>query len=321
MKLKKRKISRYVKYALLCAALLSFAAAIIIYPERYVNCCFQGFAMWAECVLPSLFPFMVITLIFVKTGIAEKASLPLKRVTGIFKLPPAAGACFLLSLCSGYPAGSRVLTEFYENGSISSTDCKKLAPLCSTSGPLFIIGSVGYKMFGDKYAGIKILIAHILAVTVSSLLISLFSRKSADQPLKRAPADKNVLYNAFYGAVISVTVAGGFIAFFFVFAKFFADFNLLLPLEKFLCLFLNETNAAAICTGLIEATTGCRAIALSGASKLNVALAGFLITFGGVSILLQQLSYLTKAQIKPLRFIAVKLLQAFLCFGILMLIA
>lgn len=321
MKLKKRKLSKYIKYAFLCAALLSFAAAIIIYPERYVNCCFQGFAMWAECVLPSLFPFMVITLIFVKTGIAEKASLPLKRVTGIFKLPPAAGACFLLSLCSGYPAGSRVLSEFYESGSLSSDDCKKLAPLCSTSGPLFIIGSVGFKMFGDKYAGVKILLAHILAVTVSSLVISLFTKKSAAAPLKRAPADKNVLYNAFYGAVISVTVAGGFIAFFFVFAKFCADFNLLYPLEKFLCFFLSEENSSAVCTGLIEATTGCREIAVSGANKLNIALAGFLITFGGVSILLQQLSYLTKAQVKPVRFILIKLLQAFLCFGILLLIA
>ena len=38
--------------------------------------------MWAECVLPSLFPFMVITLIFIKTGIAEKAALPLKRSMG-----------------------------------------------------------------------------------------------------------------------------------------------------------------------------------------------------------------------------------------------
>lgn len=321
MKLNKRKFSACFKYSLLSAALVLFAAAIIIYPERYVGCCFQGFSMWAECVLPSLFPFMVITLIFVKTGIAEKASLPLKRVTGLFKLPPAAGACFLLSLCSGYPAGSRVLTEFYENGSLSQADCKRLAPLCSTSGPLFIIGSVGFKMFGSKYAGIKILIAHILAVTVSSLIISLLSKRTAAAPLKRAPADKNVLYNAFYSAVISVAVAGGFIAFFFVAAKFFSDFNLFYPLEKLLCLFLDEGVAAAICTGLIEATTGCRAIAAFGTTRLNTAVAGFLITFGGLSILLQQLSYLTKTGVKPFAFIGVKLLQALLCFGLLLLIA
>lgn len=306
---------------MLCGALLTFSAAIIVHPERYVNCCFQGFAMWAECVLPSLFPFMVVTLIFVKTGAAEKAALPLKKVAGKVKLPPASAACFILSLASGYPAGSRVVGEFYEKGALSKRDCQKVAYLCSTSGPLFIIGSVGFKMFGSKYAGVKILIAHILAVTVSSLIISLLSKRTAAAPLKRAPADKNVLYNAFYSAVISVAVAGGFIAFFFVAAKFFSDFNLFYPLEKLLCLFLDEGVAAAICTGLIEATTGCRAIAAFGTTRLNTAVAGFLITFGGLSILLQQLSYLTKTGVKPFAFIGVKLLQALLCFGLLLLIA
>ena len=100
MKLNKRKFSACFKYSLLSAALVLFAAAIIIYPERYVGCCFQGFAMWAECVLPSLFPFMVITLILIKSGAADKASLPLKKVTGVFGLPPAAALCFVISLCS-----------------------------------------------------------------------------------------------------------------------------------------------------------------------------------------------------------------------------
>lgn len=321
MKINRFKFFGYLKYFFLCAALLIFGAAIIIYPERYVNCCFEGFAMWAECVLPSLFPFMVITLIFVKTGIAEKASLPLKRAVGIFKLPPAAGACFLLSLCSGYPAGSRVLCEFYENGALSASDCKKLAPLCSTSGPLFIIGSVGFKMFGDKFAGVKILVAHVIAVAATSLIASLFSPKTPAKNLKRAPADKNVLYNSFYGAVISVAVAGGFIAFFFVVAKFFSDFSIFYPVEKLLSKVIGKECASAICSGIIEATTGCRALAAAGNGKLSVALAGFLITFGGFSILLQQLGYLTKTGVKPLKFIGFKLIQAGICFGLLMLIA
>lgn len=315
------KVLPRIKYALLGLALLTFGGAIIIYPERYVTSCFQGFAMWAECVLPSLFPFMVITLIAVKTGLAEKASLPLKRVTGIFKFPPAAAACFLMSACSGYPAGSRIVNEFYEGGVISKYDCSKLAYLCSTSGPLFIIGSVGFKMFGDKLAGVKILIAHVFAVMLISVLISVFTKKSPSAPPKKAPKDGNLLYNVFYGAVVSVCVAGGFIAFFYVLAQFFADFSLLYPLEKFLNLFLDEHTSSSVCLGLIEATTGCRSLAQSGAGKTEIALAGFMITFGGVSILAQQLCYLAKANVNPLKFIAVKFVQAVVCFLILLVIA
>ena len=312
----KKKIS----YALLSMALLAFAAAIIIYPERYVNRCFQGFAMWAERVLPSLFPFMVITMLFVKTGIAEKAVLPLRRVAGKLKFPPAAAACFALAVCSGYPAGSKVVSEFYENGAIAKRDCAKVAYLCSTSGPLFIIGSVGFKMFGDKLLGIKMLVAHVFAVTVVSVIIALFSKDGNKTGTRRTAPDGNALYNAFYGSVIAVCVAGGFIAFFYVVATFCADFNLFYPLEKFFNLFLDGQTSSAICMGLVETTTGCRELAAIG-GKLPAAFAGFSFTFGGLSILLQQLAYLTKVGVKPLKFIGVKFIQAVICFGLLLLIA
>lgn len=307
-------------YIILTVALLSLASAIAVRPDRYINCCFQGFAMWAECVLPALFPFMCITLIFVKTGIAEKASLPLKKVTGKLKFPPAAAACFLLSVCSGYPAGSKVVSEFYTSGAFPKSESGKIAYLCSTSGPLFIIGTVGYKMFQSPVAGLKILLAHVFSVTAVSVIIALFSRKSTSAATLPKKATGNALYDAFYGAVTAVAVAGGFIAFFFVAANFAADFKLLFPLEKLFSLLLDGQTSSALCLGLIEATTGCRALAAVG-GKIPVALSGFLITFGGLSILLQQLSYLLSAGVKPLKFILVKFLQGIVCFLILLIIA
>lgn len=311
------KLTLILKRIILCAALIFIAGAIIIYPERYVQSCFQGFAMWAECVLPSLFPFMVITLIFIKTGIAESAALPLKRVTSLFGLPPAAAVCFVMSAFSGYPAGSRAVAEFYGSGSVGAKDCKKLAALCSTSGPLFIIGSVGVKMLGDKGAGWKILLAHVLSVLLVSVIICLFTKKGEKTVYRRAPADKNVLYDAFYGGVVSVAVAGGFIAFFCVAAQVAADFDLLYPVERLLGLFADGKSAQAVCRGLIEATSGCRCLA-DGGGRLTLPFAGFLITFGGVSIILQQLSYLLKAKVNAAYFIAVKLIQGIICFIILL---
>lgn len=309
----KRKIS----YVILCICLLAFAAAVIIHPERYVKCCFTGFITWAECVLPSLFPFMVVTLIFVKTGIAERAALPLSRAADKLRFPPAAAACFVLSVCSGYPAGSRVVGEFCEKGAIRRSEAAKCAYLCSTSGPLFIIGSVGFKMFGDKSAGVKILLAHVLSVVAVSLIIALCGKKSASAPVRRASYGGNALYDAFYGAVTAVAVAGGFIAFFYVVAAFCADFRLFYPLEAALNLVFDENISSAVCLGLIEATTGCIALAKVG-GKLSVALAGFSVTFGGLSILLQQLSYLTKVGVNPLKFVGVKFIQGLLCFALLM---
>ena len=175
-------------------------------------------------------------------------------------------------------------------------------------------------MFGDKTAGAKILIAHVLSVTAVSLIICLFSKKSAAASYKRAPADRDFLYNSFYGAVVAVTVAGAFIAFFYVVATFVSDFSLLAPVEMLLQPLIGDCSKAAS-LGLIEATTGCKALAGLGASKLNIALAGFMITFGGASIIIQQLCYLLKAGVSAAKFIGVKFLQALLCFALLLIIA
>ena len=308
-----------VKFAVPALFLTMIACAVIIYPERYISCCLQGFVMWAQCVLPSLFPFMVITLIMIKSGFAEKASLPLKKVTGFFGLPPTAAVCLIISICSGYPAGSRCLLECYENGCLTQRDMKKLSILCSTSGPLFIIGSVGVAMFEDKSAGWKILLAHLLSVIIIALLISFFSKREKQEEIRRAPVKGNVLYDSFYSAVISVAVAGGFIAFFALSARILSDFNFLIVFEKFISLFADGQSAKAVSLGLVEVTLGCRELSACH-SRLSLPFAGLLITFGGVSILMQQLAYLQKAGVKPIYFVSIKFIQGIGCFLILLLI-
>ena len=59
--------------------------------------------------------------------------------------------------------------------------------------------------------------------------------------------------------------------------------------------------------GLIEATRGCAALAAADAAGLPFA--AFAITFGGASILAQQLAFLRPVGVRAGRFIAVKAAQ------------
>lgn len=304
------------KLAPVCAVLLFFASVFILYPERYVPLCFNGVKLWAECVLPSLFPFMVVTMIFIRTGVAERAAKPFSGVCKRLKLPDVAAVLFFMSICSGYPAGSRMVAEYYDGGWIDAKDAKKLSVLCSTSGPLFIIGSVGFKMFSDKTAGAKILLAHVLAVLSVSALYFLLSRPTEHRPKPIPRQSGNILYDCFYSSVVAVVVAGGFICFFYTLAGVLTDFRLLFPLQYALTNAFGADCAGAVSYGLIEATGGCAALAACGG--LALPLAGFLITFGGLSILMQQLCYLLKCGVPPLFFVSVKCLQGGVCFLILL---
>jgi sporulation integral membrane protein YlbJ len=310
-------MKRKIIYVLFALSLIFVCFALVIYPERYVSACLTGFVMWAECVLPSLFPFTIVTLLFVKTGFIDRASLPLRRVSGIFNLPPSAGLCFLVSILSGYPTGARLLLEMYEGGTLTRGDVQKLAPLCSTSGPLFILGTVGYKMLNSKSYGFALLLCHTLSVISISLIFALLSKREKYTTPKKVMPDSNILYNTFYSGVISVAVAGGFIAFFSMLGQILSDFNIFYPLEKLLYLFLGD-NALPFLNGLIEVTSGSMMLSKTG-SPIALPLIGFLVTFGGACILCQQLAYLKKAKISTIKFLSVKFLQATVCLILLLL--
>ncbi|MDE6373295.1 MAG: hypothetical protein K2L72_02235 [Clostridia bacterium] len=310
-----------IKKLLVCAVLLFFGGILIAFPQRYLAVCFDGLCLWAECVLPSLFPFMVISLLLIKLGAAQAAAKPFVKISGKLKLPPAALPLFFMSVCSGYPAGSRILCEYYESGLIDESATKKLAPLCSTCGPLFALGTVGAKAFGGGYAGVKLFCACLISVIGTSLLFSAFGKPAKQtHPLKlRTTSDGNALYSVFYGAVTASLVAGGFICFFYTLSKVFADFSIFKPLELLLSLIFGGGAARGVSTGLCEATGGCFLLAQSG-GFFALPLAGFLITFGGASILLQQLCYLTKCKVGAGYFIIFKFVQGVIAFALICLL-
>jgi sporulation integral membrane protein YlbJ len=313
-----KKLKTHLYYIFLCLPLLGFGIVFVIMPERYIPVCLSGITMWAECVLPSLFPFMVITLLLIKTGCANVAAKPLYKVTKKFNLPPPAAIIFLMSVFSGYPAGSRIIYEYYSCGQISTNDCKKLSVLCSSSGPLFMLGTIGYKFFNCVSCGLKLLCAHLIAIIFTSLIFCKTSKLQTEEQIITSNKNYggNALYDSFYDAVIAVLVAGGFICFFYTFAAVASNLNLLLPIKLLLSPFLGEDVAEGVCYGLIEATGGCKYIAQSG-HGLSLPLIGFLITFGGLSIILQQMCYLAKCGVKAKFFVPFKLIQGFLCFVIL----
>lgn len=318
-----RRIRRLCAVA--CAAALLLL--LVLRPQRYAAACAEGIALWAKVVLPALFPFLVLTAWIARSsmivGLGRKLS-PLLRRCG---LPAASAGAFLLSIVSGYPVGSRVVADLQRRGEIGRADAEKLSILCSTSGPMFILGSVGSAMFGGGKAGAVLLSAHLFGVLAVALPVLLFRKRSAAAepspspaaqrsaarairaPQARAPSD--TLGETVREAVLSVLCVGGFIALANVALCAAEDLLLLAPPHALaeLCLrpFGAQACAEGIVYGLIEATRGCAALAAADAAGLPFA--AFAITFGGASILAQQLAFLRPVGVRAGRFIAVKAAQ------------
>lgn len=287
----------------------------IIMPGKYIKACQTGISLWAACVLPATFPFLFLTALITKLGYVNKISRFLSPATKkIFNLPGISGYVLLVSVISGYPVGAKIIADLKEGGAITSSEATKISAVASTSGPLFILGSVGTNMFSSVKTGAIILISHYLATILSGIILRGKKEQSAEKTFTPRADENEVLYSAMYNSVISVMCVGGFIAAFYTLSVMLEDMKILYPLSFIIDnLPFSDGLGGGISKGLIEMTSGCKELAASG-NFLAVPSCAFIITLGGMSIIFQQLAYLKKAGVKTGFFILSKLLQATLAF-------
>lgn len=313
-----RKFLFYV----LCIFLSFISIALIIKPAEYSKACLDGIILWATVVMPSLLPFFFISLLMTNTGMAKALTNKLKRPTALlYNVNSVASFVQLMSFISGYPVGAKLISQLYNEGQITSSESTKISLFTSTSGPMFIVGSVGALMFNDKNKGIVLLICHFLSAILNGIIFRKYTPRSAYvckniKPHLAVREHKNILYDCAYGATISCLTVGAFIAVFFVFCKIASDFNLLYPFTAILTLLFKDTKKArAFCAGLIECTNGC-ALFASTSGFLTLPLTAFIISFGGMSIIIQSIAFLKQAKADVKMFIFSKTVQAFTSFFI-----
>lgn len=305
---------------------------ILIRPDVYVASALEGVKLWALVVLPSLLPFFFFTSLLAKIGATERMARTLtKPCRKIFGTSGYAAYALLMSILSGYPVGAKIIGDLGENGLIDETDATKMSAFCSTSGPLFIVGSVGVGMFGSAAAGKLLFIVHAFSALITGFIFRFFGRteitttrtsKNAPKscrpqasPAKTRAANGNALYECVYSSVISIATVGGFICVFYVVADIFQNLDLLRPIWKTLFFVTkNEPLSRAFSYGLIECTRGCKMLALCGLSTYSLAFASSLIAFGGVSVLVQSACFLKKANVKIPVFLLAKTIQTAISF-------
>lgn len=280
---------------------------LIINPQTYMQSTLKGLNVWLTSVLPALFPFFFLTKLLTELKAINKISTFLSPISKkLFKCPGISSYVFLMSIISGYPVGAKLISELFKNGQITQNDAIKMNSFCSTSGPLFVVGTVGVSMLFSQTAGYVILFSHIVGAILNGLLYRNIKSKNIQNTITTTSNEKtnNILSSVMYDSIISILMIGGFIAVFFVFIDILNNTNIIgflsFLLEKtlfFLHLPTNFFNATL--NGLVEITHGALDLSVLNLNIkfLSVILTG-MISFGGLSIHLQSLIFLKNTNIK-----------------------
>ena len=108
-------------------ALLAALVGLMAWPEEVISCGKDGLALCGNVILPSLFPFFVVSSLIVGLGLAEyPGRLVEKIMRPLFRVNGNCASALVLGLIGGYPVGARTAAELYKNGQCSRSEAEQL---------------------------------------------------------------------------------------------------------------------------------------------------------------------------------------------------
>ena len=299
-------------------------AVLIKWPQATATGVSRGLSICTTIIIPSLFPFLVVSGFMVKSGVGAYVGKRLEKpVRFLFGLPGCAGTAILIGLIGGYPAGSTVTYELLRQGSITRDQAKRLLRFCVCGGPAFIIGAVGVGMLGSRTYGIVLFIAH----AVSALIIGIVGRRKAprdhDQPPVLSPNPPSVaLVDAVNGACRSMLYMCGFVVLFAALLSLADAVGLSAWIHRVIAAPFKaggyDTKVLqGLFPSLLEVSCGCLEAVSSGAATPLIL--GLAIGWGGLSVHCQISAIVHEERLLDLGFWGARLLHGVLT-GVLSLI-
>ena len=328
-------LSRRALRELLCALGLGLAGlGLVLAPGQAMEGARTGLELCFNVIIPSLFPFFVLSALVVELGLASYLGRALEPVMRpLFRVNGACASAVALGFVGGYPVGARTALSLYEKGLCSRTEAERLLAFCNNSGPAFILGVVGAGVFGDSRVGLLLYLVHTLA----SLLVGLLFRFYGGRGERRAPSKAGGqtiaavrLSAAFTGSVArsfqSTLSICAFVTFFSVAIQLLTHFGVFSALASALAalfgpLGLTEEWAMRLLTGSLEISSGVWSLSGTGALAGRVSMAAFMLGWAGLSVHCQVLSFLADSGLSTRTYILGKLLHGGLSAALMWLLA
>lgn len=304
---------RRLRDGLLGLGQLAALAGLMAWPEEVASAGRDGLALCGNVILPSLFPFFVVSSLTVGLGLAEYPGKLMERfMRPLFGVGGRCASALVLGLIGGYPVGARTTAELYKTGQCSRGEAERLLGFCNNAGPAFLFGVVGSGVFGSPRIGLLLCGIHMLSALVVGVLFRFCP--VPEEPRGGIPAQNKVHDDVHPAAVFAGAVRDSCAAVLNVCA-FVVLFGVILRLlnlsgllgaaarglsSLFAPLGLGYPWAKRLLGGMLELTNGVAALP-AGDLAGGLPMAAFLLGWGGLSVQCQTMSVLrdTGLSIKP----------------------
>ena len=273
--------------------LLGVMALLLLCSADAAQAVRDALVLCAQSVIPALFPFFVVSSLFIDLGCAAVLGRSLAPVMHrLFGVSGAGGTAFLLGIIGGYPVGGRTAGELYRSGQCEREECERLLAFCNNAGPSFILGIAGLGCFGSVRVGAWLYLIHVGAAVMVGLLFRSTSRQMGRPEKTETPRWADALIEAVRGGAMSMVNICAFVVFFLVILRLFSRFT-------------GIQHGAIL--GIVEMTNGILRLAND---RRGFIWAAGLLGWGGLSVHCQTAAVLSGSGLSLKRYFIGKALQA-----------
>lgn len=234
----------------------------------------QGVELCLKTVIPSLFPFFVLSILLTSSLLGSRIPLlrPLGRLCGV---PKGAESLLIPAFLGGYPVGAKSVAEACRGGQLSRAQAERMLAFCNNAGPAFLFGMAG-AMFPGKWMAWALWGIHIAGALFAALMIPGPPRETVTMPSKTPLSLSDALNKAIK---VMASVCGWVIL-----------FRVLLAFLSRWFLWLLPRAAQVAVTGLLELSNGCCELMAVADIPARFCICSGILAFGGLCVTMQTLS-------------------------------
>ena len=233
-----------------------------------------GIELCLKTVIPSLFPFFLLSILLTKSFVGT--TVPLLRPMGtLFGIPEGAESILVSAFLGGYPVGAQSIAEAFRSGQLQKEDAERMLAFCNNAGPAFLFGMVS-SLFPRTWMAWALWFIQI----ISALLVSFLIPSKKTKPAHFSPGMSPSVSSALLSAIRVIAMVCGWVVLFRVVVSFLDRWVLwLLPVE---------VRTAVI--GLLELSNGCCELLYIENVKLRFLICSSILAFGGICVTMQTIS-------------------------------
>lgn len=309
-------------------SLLLAAAALVAAPGEAAAGAKNGLSLCFNVIVPSLFPFFVLSSLVVDMGLAACLGRALEGIMKpLFRVSGSCAAAVALGFIGGYPVGARTALQLYRQGLCSKTETERLLAFCNNSGPAFILGVVGAGVFNDSRIGLLLYCTHAAASLVVGILFRFYGRAKDIQTVTRPKPIKAVTFPAALTGAVNQALQStlsicAFVVFFAVVLHLLSTWGVVPALAGlFVRLGLPPEWAELLTAGILELSSGVTSLMGGSGVTGRASMAAFMLGWAGLSVHCQVLSFLADSELSPKTYLAGKLCHGLIAAALTWLVA